>query len=248
MIFVVDAGNTYVKWARLQDGMLADIGRARLTPDAPLVSLREQCGPTLGRIVAANVAGAAIDAALRELAQNTGAALTLVAPTPEQFGVRCAYADPSRLGADRWVGVIAAHRLLRGLVCVIDAGTTVTLDAVAATGEHLGGLILAGPGIVATALDRSTRGIGPTARARQAAIGLDVLGRDTDTAVAHGAMLGIAAALDRAIAAITAACDERPTVVLTGGGAEALVSWLETEVSFRPHFILEGLAEIAALT
>jgi type III pantothenate kinase len=245
---VVDVGNTYVKWARLRDGGLADIGTARLTSDAPLASLREQCGAALERIVAANVAGASVDAALGELARDTGAALTLVTPATEQYGVRCAYADPSRLGADRWVGVVAAHRLIRGPVCVIDAGTTVTLDAVAATGEHLGGLILAGPGIIAAALDRSTRGIGPTARARQAATGLSLLGRDTDTAVAHGAMLGIAAALDRAIAAITAACDQRPTVVLTGGGADALVPWLETEVSFRPHFILEGLAQIAALT
>jgi type III pantothenate kinase len=245
MTVVVDIGNTFMKWARVGTGELTDIGRAALAMSNPLEPLAAALAAPAGRIVAANVAGVEIETSLRALAQARGADLTIVKPLPQQYGVRCAYDNPARLGADRWVGVIAAHLLIAGPACVVDAGTTVTLDAVTA-GRHLGGLIMAGPMVVASALGRETRGIGATTQAQSAAAGLELLGADTNTAVAHGAMLGIAAALDRAIAEVAAALGQPLTVVLTGGGAIALEPWLKTAVSYRPHFILEGLAQIAA--
>ncbi|MDH3420693.1 MAG: type III pantothenate kinase [Gammaproteobacteria bacterium] len=247
MKIVADIGNTQIKWARVADGQLEEGGQAvhAGSQDAAL----EAVGAVLvgaTHVVAANVAGEELAERLRACVAAQGAGLTLVKPAAEQFGVRCAYADPSRLGADRWVGVIGAHHFIEGAACVIDAGTTVTLDAVARDGQHLGGLILAGPEIVAAALSRETRGIGDTAPARSAPTGLGLLGASTNDAVAHGTMLGIAAGLDRAIAEIAKALGEPPSVVLTGGGATALESWLETPVSYRPQFVLEGLAYIAS--
>ena len=75
-----------------------------------------------------------------------------------------------------------------------------TFDAVDAGGAHLGGLIL--PGARACSRPRSiaTRSnIGRTAPAPAVARGLELLGRNTDAAVGHGAWLALAAALDRAV-------------------------------------------------
>jgi len=244
---VADIGNTRLKWARVDAGQLVGAGQAAHagSQDAAL----EAFGAALtgaARVVAVNVAGEDFAGRLQACVAGHGADLTLVRPRAEQYGVRCAYSDPARLGADRWVGVIAAHHLIVGAVCVIDAGTTVTFDAVARDGAHLGGLILAGPEMAAGALSRETRGIGETLPADSAPTGLAMLGASTNDAVAHGTMLGIAAALDRAVGEVGAALDESPVVVLTGGGAGRLESWLETPVSYRPEFILEGLAHIAA--
>ncbi len=160
----------------------------------------------------------------------------------EQFGVRCAYADPSRLGIDRWIAVLAAHHLAAGAACVIDAGTAATFDAVDAQGRHLGGLIMPGPQLLAAALDRNTSNIGATLAAAVAPSGLDLLGKSTDAAVGNGAMLALAGALDRAVDAVETALAERSTVYLTGGDAPALRGWLETEVELRADLVLEGLA------
>lgn len=246
MNIVADIGNTQIKWARVARGQLEGTGQAvhAGAQDAALAAFGAALAGA-ARVVAVNVAGEGFAERLRALVAEQGADLTLVRPVAEQFGVRCAYGDPARLGADRWAGVIAAHHLIDGAACVIDAGTTVTLDAVARDGAHLGGLILAGPEIVADALSRQTRGIGNTVPASSAPAGLGLLGASTNDAVAHGAMLGIAAGLDRAIAEIGTALGERPTVVLTGGGAGVLEPWLETPVSYRPQFVLEGLAYIA---
>src|SRR5690606_23289335 len=109
----------------------------------------------------------------------------IVETRAEMLGVRCAYRDPSRLGVDRWVTVIAAHRAAAARkdgprpACVINAGTALTFDAVDVRGRHLGGLILPGPRLAAEALASGTERIGLTEPAAGRPAGLGVLGRST---------------------------------------------------------------------
>lgn len=251
MTLVVDIGNSRIKWALIgPDGMTgiaaADLDKTSLTPLAALADAIG--GEPIDRVVATNVAGAAVAAALSSFAAGCSAELINVRPVKSAYGVHCAYAEPSRLGADRWVGVVAAHRLIEGAAAVIDAGTTVTLDVVDAAGEHLGGLIMPGPGLTAATLGAEIDGIGPTEPAEQHASGAGLLGTSTNDAVANGAMLSLAAGIDRAIAEVTRELQTSLTVILTGGLARTLEPWLDSAVSYRPHFVLEGLAEIAAVT
>jgi type III pantothenate kinase len=243
---LVDVGNTRIKWATLERGQLANRGSAvhRDALDAALEAFGGALPPK-GRMIAANVAGDAVAERLEVLAARSGASLELVATTAERFGVRCAYSDPSRLGVDRWVAVLAAHHAARAPACVINAGTAVTFDAVDAGGDHLGGLIMPGAALFAAALDRNTRNIGPTSPAPAVAKGLDLLGRSTSAAVGHGAWLALAAAIDRASATVARALGTAPVVYLTGGDAQALSGWLETRVELRADLVLEGLALFA---
>ena len=55
-------------------------------------------------------------------------------------------------------------------------------------------------------------------------------------------MLALTGALERAIAAVESSLDERPKVYLTGGDADALHGWLESDVDLRRDLVLEGLA------
>jgi type III pantothenate kinase len=248
MTFVIDAGNTRLKWALARGLDLQARGEAvhRGAPDAALAALARALPAGGERVLIANVAGAALGARLAALVeQRTGAPPELVATSPERLGVRCGYDDCSRLGVDRWVAVIAAYRLAGGGACVVDAGTAVTFDAVDAAGQHRGGLILAGPRLVAAALERNTSGIGATMPAAAPPRGLDILGRSTDAAVGFGAMLAVSAAVDRACAAVESAIGRVP-VYLTGGDALELVPWLETKVQVRADLVLEGLALLAA--
>jgi type III pantothenate kinase len=248
MTVLVDVGNSRLKWATLENGALVDVGSAvhRGSLDRAVGALAAALPPA-PRIVAANVAGEQIARRLTALvAARRGASMMFVATSAERFGVRCAYADPARLGVDRWVAILAAHRRARVAACVIDAGTAATFDAVDGTGTHLGGLIIPGPRLLATALDRNTSDIGNTAPVPAAARGLELLGRNTDAAVGHGAWLAVAAALDRAVAAVERALGETPAVYLTGGDAHALRDWLETRVDLRADLVLEGLALFAA--
>ena len=165
MILVVDIGNTRIKWACVSGRTLVDPGEAvhERIPATALESLAEAAPGRPDRVVAVNVAGESFVAAFTDMVKRRW---DLSPSSPrrnmEGHGVRCAYADPSRMGSDRWVALIAGFKFAAGAACVIDAGTAVTLDAVDSRGRHLGGLILAGSRVIATALDRQTSGIGET--------------------------------------------------------------------------------------
>jgi type III pantothenate kinase len=243
MTVLVDIGNTRIKWATLAAGKLVRPGSAvhRDSLDAGVAAFAAEL-PARARIVAANVAGTRMAEQLEALvAARPGSSLEFVATTAERFGVRCAYADPSRLGVDRWVAVLAAYHVARGAACAIDAGTAVTFDAVDAAGAHLGGLIFPSARLTAAALDRNTSNIGRTAAVPAVARGLQLLGRNTDAAVGHAAWLALSSALDRAVATVERALGARPVVYLTGGDAQALHGWLETRVELRADLVLEGL-------
>lgn len=245
MQVVIDIGNTRIKWAQVEDGRLSKAGSAvhRDATDRAFAALAAALPKDLSRAIVANVAGDAVALKLTELLRIRSRVVPeFVSVRAEQFGVRCAYDDPSRLGIDRWIAVLAAHHLASGAACVIDAGTAATFDAVDAHGTHLGGLIMPGPQLLAAALDRNTSNIGATLAAAVAPSGLDLLGKSTDAAVGNGAMLALAGALDRAVDAVETALVERTTVYLTGGDAPALRGWLETEVELIADLVLEGLA------
>jgi type III pantothenate kinase len=249
MILLIDVGNTRIKWATLSAGKLVRRGSAvhRDSLDAAVAALAAEL-PARSRVIAANVAGERMAAHLATLvAQRPGTSLTFVATAAEQFGVRCAYEEPGRLGVDRWVAVLAAYHAARGAACAIDAGTAVTFDAVDSMGTHLGGLIFPGARLLAAALDRNTSNIGDTAAAPAVARGLELLGRSTDAAVGHAAWLALSAALDRAVATVERALGAQPAVYLTGGDAEALRGWLETRVELRADLVLEGLRLFAGV-
>jgi type III pantothenate kinase len=72
-----------------------------------------------------------------------------------------------------------------------------------------------------------------------------LLGASTDDAVAKGALLATAAALDRAADAVKTELGAAPTVFLTGGDAERLATWLETPTRFSADLVLAGLAFLA---
>ncbi|HEU4617471.1 MAG TPA: type III pantothenate kinase [Gammaproteobacteria bacterium] len=251
---VVDIGNARIKWARVVEGRIAAQGSALHAGDfeSGIDALAKGLPGTVERIVAANVAGpAAADRLAAFARERYGIDVELVVPKAEALGVTCGYREPSRLGADRWAALIAAHALGRASgaarpVCAINAGSAYTLDAVDAGGRHLGGLIFAGPRIAADALARNTRRIGRTAAAQGMPIGVDLLGKSTDEAVGHAAMLGPAAAFDRAVRVVADALGARPAVYVAGGDAELLARWLETQAEVRADLVLEGLTLLAA--
>src|SRR4030042_3405183 len=70
----------------------------------------------------------------------------LVVEAGVKTGIRICMDNPREVGADRIVNAVAAHKLYKGPVIVIDMGTATTFDAVSKDGDYLGGAIA--PGII----------------------------------------------------------------------------------------------------
>jgi type III pantothenate kinase len=201
-------------------------------------SLPERCQPAgpPSVVAACSVAGSAADAAIERLAARLAVPLQRVQPTAMAAGVRNLYGVPGNLGADRWAALVAARARSRGAALVVDAGTAMTVDALAADGRFLGGLIVPGYDLMRSALARGT------ARLPVAAGRFDPFPRSTDDAIVTGALQAMAGAVSRTRDAMLAAGESAPQLVLTGGSAPLLLPVLEGFAPLHvPSLVLEGV-------
>ena len=204
---------------------------------------------TWQRVIAVCVAGATLERALGAAVRSRfGLRVEFVRSARHAAGVRNGYRDTWRLGADRWVGVIAAHALAHGRPALVaNIGTALTLDAVTANGHHLGGAIAPGPATMIASLLAGTHGIRRRARGAggRPPGSRALFARDTARALESGASHAAAALIDRAVQTARAAFGSRPLLILTGGAGQQLRTYIKTPVREVPDLVLRGLAVLA---
>ncbi len=247
MILLVDIGNARIKWARAGErGALEDTGQKshRGRPDAAAAALQDAFkGNPPDRVMVSNVAGLRFAERIDAMSRDAwGVEPHRVRVEDGALGVRCGYREPNRLGVDRWIAVLAASRVGEP-VCVVDAGTALTIDAVTADRRHLGGVIIPGRVLMARALDRDTSDIGSVGDGPGAHE--DSLGTSTEEAVVQGAWLAMAGAVELARVSLEKRLGATPRLMVTGGDGASLTGWLSEPNEFRPHLVLEGLALLA---
>ncbi len=241
MMLLADVGNSRIKWAVWEGGEFQQRGQAGHGAESWVELAERQWRelPLPSRVLMVSVAGSATRIALAGwIRQAWGIEAEFVMSTAAACGIRNAYAEPERLGADRWVALIAA-RSLTGQGCyVVDCGTAITIDALAADGQHLGGVIVPGMRLMREALYRETRQIPPeTGEPR-------LFGRSTRDGVWGGALYAVAATIDGIIERMVAS--HGPGLRwLTGGDAEQVLPYLQAEYQLEPDLIFTGLRVIA---
>jgi len=241
MILLLDIGNTRIKWARLEAELLGSHGAATHV-DEQLNHVLERVfdGPAPTRVLAANVAGPQVAEALREICtRRYRLKPEFLLPTRSLQGVTNGYTDPKRLGSDRWAAAIAAFRNYGGPVCVVDAGTAITVDVVDASGRHLGGLIAPGPLTMRRALATATDALQDEGEGEIA-----LLCRDTRSGISSGSWHAAAGFVERVAGLLDKEMDE-VQYLLTGGDAETLNLQLTPRFVLCPDLVLQGLAVIA---
>lgn len=237
-LLAIDAGNTRLKWG-LHDGAAWTRRGAVATAQAALLETQLRDAGALERAIVANVAGDRVARAIADVLQGKAEPYWVVAQA-EQCGVRSGYAEPARLGADRWAALIGAHHLFGGPCVVVNAGTTMTVDALAADGVFLGGFIVPGYEMMRSALAANTAQLA----LREGAFSF--FPDNTGDAIASGALNALVGAVERMCRFLSESADHEPTVALSGGNAELLVPLLKEPAQVVDNLVLEGLARIGA--
>jgi type III pantothenate kinase len=236
-------GNSRLKWAWLEGENLRP-GKSFPSRSADLAGALDAAWGELARpekIQGCNVAGEEVRVAVESwTAARWGQPCRWVAAAAAAHGVTNGYAEPARLGADRWLALIAARRFFPGPLCVADCGTAITVDALDGEGNHLGGVIA--PGL--TAMERALPA-GIVAAAENG--GVPSLGRDTATAARSGILHAAAGAIERVHAHCRERYNENPVLILTGGDAACLSPLLSLSHRLDPDLLLRGLGWLATL-
>ena len=240
-----DVGNTRLKWGLLEKGHIRRTGSVTHSKihDSGFALLTTRLPRRVDRVIASNVAGASFARRLSGVISiHCDREIHFTHCERIAFGLTNSYKQPRRMGVDRWVAMIGARSEFRGGLCVVDAGTAVTIDAIDKNGNHLGGQIIPGLALMSNALSAEASDIPAAKRApRIPGPGMEVFASNTDGAVQSGACNAICGAIERA-ARVLRSEGYRAKIVLTGGDASRILKQLGDNVLHRPNLVLQGLA------
>jgi type III pantothenate kinase len=237
----LDMGNSSAKW-RLKGGTEI-IARGEFRHSAPetLEALLAQPADPAQIWIASVSSEATEDAVRRRLQQRWPQAKLWFARSEARSGdLVNSYAQPLRMGVDRWLVMLGARYRQPSRLCVVDAGSALTIDLVDAGGRHEGGYIIPGPSLMERALLLDTDRV----RFAEEAVYDLAPGTSTAEAVRHGIALAQASAVR---VAMELAGEPQPRLYLCGGGAETLQRLLGGVGEWISDLVFEGLEAMAAL-
>lgn len=238
-MLLLDLGNTRLKWAIAAAGGWSARGAVAWEDDVPATLIQAWQGLAHpDRALGASVVDAARETQIEKLVADVFVRDTAWVRTPaEACGVRNAYAEPQRLGVDRFLSMVAARAAGHAPCVLAGIGTALTLDALSAEGQHLGGLIAPGPLLMQQSL------LGATARVRTEHAGVirDIADNTTD-AVTSGCWQAVAALIERFTRHIAGQhTGAAPRLLLDGGDAAALLPLLDVPAELAADSVLRGL-------
>jgi type III pantothenate kinase len=264
---LIDLGNSQLKWAWHHP----EFG---LFPAEPLPSAPEKrpqfwqalqqrsletlengrfVGQSVRQIYLANTRGTDEEGEfLRQLSEITGAITHSLETPATAFGLTVAYADPARLGIDRWLGILAATDCFSNEnLAILSLGTAITLDLVGADGIQLGGWIWPGARLMRRCLTEQI------ATLKDVAVSDPVLtpGCDTASAVSSGLQHLFWGGLNSGLAEAARLWQQNGEsfgrVVVHGGGAPGLMEQWSSEpqrlaqpwqLIYQSDLVLRGLS------
>lgn len=236
-VLAIDAGNTRIKWG-IHDGVRW-LGQASIdTAHADELGAALRVLPRPEATLVSNVAGEVLQQQLASILPQTPAP-RWIKSARAQCGVRNSYKDPAQLGSDRWAALIGARGLYDGPAVVVNAGTALTVDALAGDGVFVGGIIVPGAHLMRNAL------AGNTAALRLAPGKFNFFPDATEDAIVSGAIDALCGAIERMARFLEETAHAAPLCVLAGGDAELIGLHLNLEVKVVDNLVLEGLLTIA---
>lgn len=249
MILELDCGNSFIKWrVLLSDGVTPVEGGVVSSDDDLLACLNdvEKFQLKKCRLVSVRTPEET-DSLVTSLVDVFGVSVTRAVPIREMAGVRNGYEDYERLGLDRWLALLGGFHLASGACLVLDFGTAITADFVAADGEHLGGFICPGMPLMRNQLRTHTRRIRYDDTAAERAHESLAPGRTTVEAVERGCMLMLRGFVLTQLELAREYWGKDFVVFLTGGDAN-LVSGVVPDAKVVPDLVFVGLAMACPLS
>lgn len=232
-ILLLDAGNTSVKWKL---GSSGELNRCDAADISELELWMQKHISEINSLALSSVLGEEWNATLRSICSELGVSIWAASSESENLGLKCGYHEPSNLGVDRWLAMLALWQRQRSGFLLVDMGTAITLDAVDDMGRHLGGYILPGLELQRHALMDTSESIRTLVTEEpEFKFGL---GLDTSEAIDRGIFISVEAMVEKVMNNTGLSGDQ---IVIIGGDARWFIE--NTEIDNQNlDLVLQGLA------
>jgi type III pantothenate kinase len=251
MLLAIDAGNTNLVFALVEDGAIRARWRIatdpRRTADQYAVwlhQLLELEGYTRADVDAV-IIGTVVPRALHNLevlaSKYFGVAPLIAGQGRVEWGVELDVVEPRTVGADRVLNAIAAHAAHPGDLIVIDFGTATTFDHIDYTGAYKGGIIAPGINLSLDALVTAAAKL-PRVAIEAPAGNNSVIGTNTVDQMQIGIFWGYVALVEGLVARLKQEVGRPTKVIATGGLAALLMDHTAVFDVYEPDLTIQGLA------
>ena len=251
MILTVDIGNSRVKWASWEKEEIIARGVEAYVSDE-IFEVFDKLFSTLKKtssekplsVYAVCVAGETMSQALSDWVMQQWQLEVGYLKTQKQFqSITNAYEKPEQHGVDRWAAVVASHLGSPGYsVCVISAGTAITVDMINKDGQHLGGYILPSFTTMHSALLADTANVKSTCSMQ---FHKHSVPDNTGDAVNQGLHKMLQAGIRDLCQFAKTRMDAPMRIVLTGGFASTILDYPDMPAMLhKPDLVMQGLYKI----
>ena len=234
--WLFDLGNSRLKCAPLRDdGAPGEVQALGHDEDRFVAALDEVLPAHGGCAYVASVASPTLTVAVLDALSARFDRISVARTQPRLAGVRIAYAQPAKLGVDRFLAMLAAHVRGPSPWLIAGVGTALTIDLLDGEGRHRGGRIAPSPALMRRALHEAAAQLPETGGA------FGEFAADTEDALASGCEGAALALVERSLHEGERLLGARPRLLLHGGGADTLRGHLPQTV-WEPSLVLHGLA------
>ena len=238
MLLAISIGNTNLRYAVFDGTKIVRRGRC---PVDQAVDFAEELAANGGgsddHAVAASVRDDGLAAVAGAFESRGDRLLVVGREVPLALDNR--YEQPSEVGIDRLLAVLAAARRYPGeAVAVVDFGTAVSVSVGSADGAFLGGLI----GIGATTAARALTQFAPQLPRVRLEKPSGFIARDTSTAINDGLVWEVVGGVERVLRGIRESLSGTVRVIATGGDASLVAEHVQGIDEVVPDLVLLGIA------
>tara|TARA_R110002072_G_scaffold266303_4_gene425222 strand:- start:3351 stop:4073 length:723 start_codon:yes stop_codon:yes gene_type:complete len=229
-VFVIDAGNTVIKIARFDNGVLSDIMRTTLPKFSEFIK-----DVRITDVIISSVLSKENTAIIARHFQTP-----LIISNQSKLPITLKYHSPKTLGIDRICNVVyASTQITKGFALTIDIGTCIKFDLVNAKKEYLGGSISPGIEMRYKSLNDYTGKLPLISEKSKTPL----IGKDTNSSIQSGVMNGINAEIYRLMEQYSSQYRDL-TFFVTGGDARYFDIHSKNDIFAVENLTLIGLYEI----
>ena len=232
----IDAGNTFIKIALMEDGIILSLASFSLGDTEGLFShVASLPSVDAGILSSVSVVNRAIIDVVLQKAVNF-IELTSATPIP----IRNLYKTPETLGKDRLAAVVGAYTLFPDRdILVFDAGTALTIDFIDKEGNYHGGNISPGLNMRFRALHDYTKNLFLHTQTDDYVL----LGDSSESAIVSGVQNGMVFEMNYYTNHFVKKFPNLVTI-LTGGDINFFANKIERYIFAEPNLVFIGLENI----
>jgi len=233
---LIDIGNSYIKSAVYQGDTLLKRISIQKNEEEKIESIIAN-----GRIAAILISTSGKSSLEENLQINFPSIPVFHLNYTQAKDLKLAYLQPENLGKDRIAAMLGAQNVRpEKNICVVQAGTCLTIDLLLRDGKHLGGSISPGLRMRFNSMHQFTAKL-PLSNENEI---LGPFGNSTLSCLASGVIYGMVAEIEFQFEAFKKQIDQDIELILTGGDVNNLATRLKHSNFVAPDLVFLGMLKV----